>query len=1087
MAVSYFNTSSTQPDSLKWYFEGGEPQQSAESNPVVQYSTPGEFDCQIIIWKEGQSDTLLRTDYILIKDIQPSVGFAYERTGLSLSFTNNSENATDFAWDFGDYSFSTESAPLHTYDREDTYIVRLKATNQCGSISRSDIIVLDCCDSLPSYTANDRVTPYSQGFRPGTNLGYFPPWSDAELADIAAGCPEKGVRGAGAKSIRPSLVEHFLDQYGYDARYTTYLHYDSLGLKDNTAIIGFPSDRHRDTTHYCTDYQSEHFANLYTPIWDNGENGTPYNDTNYLAAYLYRAANLYKPFIKYWEVWNEPGFDFTNVTGWLAPGFEGNWWENDPDPCDYKLRAPIQHYVRTLRIAYEVIKTVDPDAYVTLASVGFTSFLDAILRNTDNPDGGQISPQYPLQGGAYFDAIATHSYPHFDGTLRQWNPATMAFDQERHTDKAAQGLVEVQDTFQKVLDQYGYDGLTYPKKEWIITEINIPRKSFQGFIGSDETQVNFIIKAYVNAVRQEIRQMHIYDLAETFEFEDAVNEFQLMGLYKRLFETFPYGERANDLAIAYKTTSDLLFGNQFDSERTSMLELPDSIDGAAFLGEDGFYTYVLWAKTQIDNSEEANALYSFPPELSDCCGEYNDWRYADGAAWVLNSSASFALSGSPLFIRFRGRPCPNETDCGSDVYAVAPTALFDKDIARGCAPFEVQFSDKSLGIPENYRWEFEGGQPFTSTEPNPVVRYEDPGTYQVKLVVENAQGQDSLVEYRSVIVSEDRPNASFSSSINDFTATFNNASLNANAFCWNPGTNQWITEAQPTITYPIPGFFDITLVAKNECGTDTSTSQILIRGDLVQPIPDFIAIDTLGCAPFVVQYLDKSSDNTVRWDWFFDGGSPSSSSEQNPVVTYNDPGVYFVNLVTMSQNQLSATAFKGEYITVLDAPAPAADFDFLVDQNRVSFYNQSQNGRAFYWEFGDGSSSDLRDPFYTYSDTGTYTVRLIVENECDQDTLSKEIIITELLVTTVESPISGPTFTLAPNPASGMYSLYITGNQAESTEAIISNADGKIIKELKVRFGQNTLIDIRHMPDGIYTLTWQYDSGSKSVRLVKTN
>ena len=127
----------------------------------------------------------------------------------------------------------------------------------------------------PDYTANDTIVPYNGHFRPGSNMGYFPPWDDTELADIAAGNPAVGVDGAGVRSIRPSLPEYFLENYGYDYRVDSYQHYFNLDLQDLTNIVGFPADWHRDPTHHCPDYQSEMFDNLYDPIWDNGENGTP--------------------------------------------------------------------------------------------------------------------------------------------------------------------------------------------------------------------------------------------------------------------------------------------------------------------------------------------------------------------------------------------------------------------------------------------------------------------------------------------------------------------------------------------------------------------------------------------------------------------------------------------------------------------------------------------------------------------------------------------------------------------------------------------------------------------------------------------
>ncbi|MEM9990875.1 MAG: hypothetical protein AAF738_03870, partial [Bacteroidota bacterium] len=328
-----------------------------------------------------------------------------------------------------------------------------------------------------NYTANDQVPAYEGRFRPGTNLGYFPPWTDTQLANIAAGNEELGIPGVGVKAIRPALYGSFVEVYGYESRVDVFQHYDDLGLKDNTLIVGFPDEAQRDTTFYCGEYQSEMYANLYEPIWDDGENGTPVNDNNYYALYLYKLIQHYGEYIKFWEIWNEPGFDYTGAKGWLPQGLEGNWWDNDPDPCDYKLRAPIQHYIRTLRISYELIKTFQPDDYVCVSGTGYPSFLDAIMRNTDNPDGGQVTPQYPHAGGAYFDVMGFHSYPHFDGATREWSREINDFIWYRHSDGAARGIARTQGIYQQILSNYGYDGTVFPEKEWIITECNIPRKS----------------------------------------------------------------------------------------------------------------------------------------------------------------------------------------------------------------------------------------------------------------------------------------------------------------------------------------------------------------------------------------------------------------------------------------------------------------------------------------------------------------------------------------------------------------------------------------------------------------------------------
>jgi hypothetical protein len=91
-----------------------------------------------------------------------------------------------------------------------------------------------------------------------------------------------------------------------------------------------------------------------------------------------------------------------------------------------------------------------------------------------------------------------------------------------------------------------------------------------------------------------------------------------MGLFQNLEGVGPltnggiYGQQYTNEGIAYKTTSDLLSNYQYDAVKTSSLSLPTNIGGGAFRDAIGNYVYVLWAKTTIDKSEAANALYSFP-------------------------------------------------------------------------------------------------------------------------------------------------------------------------------------------------------------------------------------------------------------------------------------------------------------------------------------------------------------------------------------------------------------------------------------------------------------------------------------------
>jgi hypothetical protein len=499
-----------------------------------------------------------------------------------------------------------------------------------------------------NYTANDVVPEYNGYFRMGINPGSYNQWTDEQLADLSAGNPYLGIPGIGTRAIRPSLPEVFLDTYGYDVRLGAFQYYQDLGMEDNVCFMGYPNLQHRDTTVYCQGASiGQLFSNMYLPIWDGGANGTPYNDDNYLAAYTYEMVTLYKDYVRFWEIWNEPSLDQSNYRATLPPGHPESWWDNDPDPCDLDIQAPVYHYIRMLRVTYDVIKTVDPDAYVTLGGVGYYSFFDVLCRNTDNPVDGSVTPEYPLAGGAYFDAVGIHTYPHFDGSTIFLNNGELIY--ERHSDAAADGIVLAKNGRQTIMENYGYDGVTFPKKEYLITEINVPRLPFEIFMGSAESQRNFITKALVTSMSNGINQLHFYNLGDIEEEEDADSWFDVMGFYGNLEATPPYNQERNESGVAYKTAADILFTTEWDSLRSAQLNLPPDIRGGAVIDEAGDYTYILWAKTTIDSSEAASAVYNFPASLNISNLYKKEWDYCETLFEENISAQGIALNATPTF------------------------------------------------------------------------------------------------------------------------------------------------------------------------------------------------------------------------------------------------------------------------------------------------------------------------------------------------------------------------------------------------------------------------------------------------------
>lgn len=486
-----------------------------------------------------------------------------------------------------------------------------------------------------SQTANQSVPAYTETFEYGSNMwGNGNGWSDEAISDI--------IKAAGGTTLRSTLPDWFVQTWGLNIRVDAFAHYSSNGMKNIVCFIEGPAPNHQDSTIYPGNTQpSKLFANLYTPIW-NGDGSV--NQNNYYAYYVYQLVQTYGNYIRIWEVVNEPDFTYTaDVSQWLTRA---------PLPSETtNTLAPFYNYIRMLRITWEVVKKYYPNDFVTPGGIGYDTYLDALLRYTDNPVDGSVTPDYPYTAGAYFDMLSFHDYPTY--ALRYWNNSTGNFTYIRNSDYAAAEVINERNRLEAVLKKYGYDGNTYPKKYFIATETNVCRRTVDWRYGSDEMQRNFGIKALVLAQKNDIKQIHIYGVGESMDAPasptvDASDEYKLMGLYQNLLRDAPGNQKLTDLGIAYKTTSQLLNGYTYDAVTTTNMNLPANVEGGAFV-KNGNYIYVLWAKNPNDETETYSATYSFPTSWNLYLAQRMEWDNSSTGSSVQQSSQGLTLTSAPSF------------------------------------------------------------------------------------------------------------------------------------------------------------------------------------------------------------------------------------------------------------------------------------------------------------------------------------------------------------------------------------------------------------------------------------------------------
>ena len=127
------------------------------------------------------------------------------------------------------------------------------------------------------------------------------------------------------------------------------------------------------------------------------------------------------------------------------------------------------------------------------------------------------------------------------------------------------------------------------------------------------------------------------------------------------------------------------------------------------------------------------------------------------------------------------------------------------------------------------------------------------------------------------------------------------------------------------------------------------------------PVADFTVDVKSGNAPLQVKYFDLSANQPTSWTWTFEGGTPSSSTAQNPVISYNNAGTFRVSLAA-SNIQGSNTNTKNGYITVSAAsavenygqdailiyPNPVSDMLNVICEKFFEARLYNMNGRLIY-------------------------------------------------------------------------------------------------------------------------------------------
>jgi PKD repeat protein len=174
----------------------------------------------------------------------------------------------------------------------------------------------------------------------------------------------------------------------------------------------------------------------------------------------------------------------------------------------------------------------------------------------------------------------------------------------------------------------------------------------------------------------------------------------------------------------------------------------------------------------------------------------------------------------------------------------------------------------------------------------------------------------------------------------------------------------------PRIHIPAMDTYEVCLTTTNVCGdSDTICQSITV----CEPI---VADYTYNASYLTVSFTDETP-NATGWVWYF-GDNTANSFSQNPSHTYAVAGTYDACVVASDICNNSDISCKS--ITVC-API-VANFSTSEFYLTASFSDLTGSAITWQWDFGDGGSSSLQNPFHTYASNGSYMVCLTATDVC---------------------------------------------------------------------------------------------------------
>jgi PKD repeat protein len=294
------------------------------------------------------------------------------------------------------------------------------------------------------------------------------------------------------------------------------------------------------------------------------------------------------------------------------------------------------------------------------------------------------------------------------------------------------------------------------------------------------------------------------------------------------------------------------------------------------------------------------------------------------------------------------------------------------------------------------------------------------------------------------------------------TVNFINNSIDGDSYLWDFGDGNTSTDENPIHNYNAPGFYNVTLTVYDDILPSDSTATINQMVAVYETPEAEIAV---AGATDICEGTSVALSTNPGFGYLWSTGSTENS------IVVESAGLYNVTVFNVS---FPACSSVSEDVNITVTPLPVANFTFNNNDYVVNFSNTSENADDYFWNFGNGNTSELENPTHTYGSSELFNVFLVASNWCGSDTLFAFVDLVYLSSAEMEQNFG---FSLYPNPSAGVFNFHST---FVDQEYLIIDMQGRTIRKGIIVFEEEQF-ELSNEQSGAYFLVID----NKVIKMVK--